>query len=62
MTKNPFKVGDFAEHKYRDLDARRVESVEGGTIRLLIGTLVTDPVPASHYRRIPAARREDAHE
>lgn len=53
MSKNQFKPGDWASHKYRDLDAREVKFVEGDMIRLRIGTLVTDPVPAENYRRIP---------
>lgn len=54
MARNPFKVGDLALHKSNDLDARPVEAVEGSKIRLRIGTLVTPPVPASNYVRIPA--------
>lgn len=49
---NPFKPGDLADHKFRDLAPRPVESVEGDMIRLRIGTLVTDPVPAANYDRI----------
>lgn len=51
-----FQPGDLADHKSRQLDPRPVESVEGDFIRLRIGSLVTDPVPASSYDRIP---RED---
>lgn len=51
--RNPFQPGDLADHKSGQLDPRPVESVEGEFIRLRIGTLVTDPVPASNYRRIP---------
>lgn len=55
MTLPKFQVGDLAEHKYQELDARPVASVEGTKIRLRIGTLVTGPVPMSNYRRIPKA-------
>jgi hypothetical protein len=60
MTLPKFEVGDLAEHKFRNLDARPVHSVEGTRIRLYIGgtgpkTVVTDPVPASNYRRVPKA-------
>lgn len=54
---NPFQPGDRALHKSGSLDSRPVEAVEGSMIRLRIGTLVTDPVPAANYIRVP--RRED---
>lgn len=50
---NPFQVGDYAEHKTRDLDAREVAAVEGPYLRLQIGDLVTEPVLAAYYERIP---------
>ena len=50
---NQFQPGDYADHKSGTLDPRPVESVEGDTIRLRIGTVVTDPLPAANYRRIP---------
>lgn len=50
---NRFKPGDLADHKSGRLDPRPVESVIGNSICLRIGTVVTDPVPASNYRRIP---------
>lgn len=53
MTKNLFQPGDRALHKSGTLDSRPVESVEGNMIRLRIGTIVSDPVPASNYTRIP---------
>lgn len=55
MTLPKFQPGDRALHKYRELDSRPVESVslDGKMIRLRIGTIVTDPVPAANYRRIP---------
>lgn len=52
MTAAKFKPGDMALHKSYSLDARPVESVEGNKIRLRIGDIVTDPVPASNYVRI----------
>lgn len=52
-TANPFQPGDLADHLSGRLDPRPVESVEGAFIRLRIGSVVTDPVPASNYRRIP---------
>lgn len=54
MTLPKFQVGDYADHKYADLDPRPVVAVEGTKIRLQIGTVITDPVPMSNYRRIPA--------
>ena len=51
---NPFEVGDLALHINNQLDARPVEAVEGDKIRLRIGSLVTEPIPASNYHRIPA--------
>ena len=50
---NPFKPGDLALHKNNQLDARPVEVVEGDQIRLRIGSIVTDFIPASNYIRIP---------
>lgn len=50
---NPFKPGDMALHINNQLDARPVESVEGDTICLRIGSIVTEPVPASNYVRLP---------
>lgn len=44
-----FKVGDLALHKNNQLDSRLVAAVEGKNIRLQIGTIITDPVPASNY-------------
>lgn len=50
---NRFQPGDLADHKGGHLDPRPVESVEGNYIRLRIGSVVTEPVPAANYRRIP---------
>lgn len=50
---NPFKPGDLADHVSGNLDPRPVESVEGDSIRLRIGTLVSPLYPAKNYRRIP---------
>lgn len=50
---NEFQPGDRALHKNNQLDPRPVEAVEGDTIRLRIGSIVTDPVPAENYHRIP---------
>lgn len=44
-----FKPGDMALHKSNTLDARPVESVEGRMIRLRIGSVITDPIPAANY-------------
>lgn len=59
MTLPKFQPGDLAEHKVRDgiLDPRPVHAVSanGRWLKLLIGSHVTDPVPASNYRRIPKA-------
>ncbi|MDP9820421.1 hypothetical protein [Nocardioides massiliensis] len=54
---NDFQPGDMALHVNNQLDARPVESVEGEFIRLRIGSLVTDPVPASNYHRIPSSEK-----
>lgn len=51
---NGFQPGDMALHKNNQLDARPVESVEGDTIRLRIGSVVTSPVPAANYTRVGA--------
>lgn len=56
MSANPFQPGDRALHKDGHLDSRPVESVHGPYIRLRIGSVVTDPVPASNYRRIPTPK------
>jgi hypothetical protein len=53
---NPFKPGDRALHRSGTLDSRVVESVEGDMIRLRIGDLVTEPLPARRYRRIRAPK------
>lgn len=50
---NPFQPGDWAQHRYRDLDAREVVKVEGDSIYIRIGTLDAGPMPASNYDRIP---------
>ena len=55
---NPFKPGDRALHRSGRLDSRVVVDVDGGTIRLRIGNLVSDPVQAANYHRIP---KEDDH-
>lgn len=49
---NPFQPGDLALHVNNQLDARPVETVEGDSICLRIGTVVTPPLPASNYHRI----------
>jgi hypothetical protein len=43
--------GDLAWHKTRTLDPRPVAEVDhkARTIRLQIGTLVTDPIPRANY-------------
>lgn len=41
--------GDWATHRHRDLDPRPVAAVDGTSIRLAIGDVVTDPVPVSNY-------------
>jgi hypothetical protein len=51
-TLNPFQPGDLADHRSGTLDPRRVHSTHGDTIRLLIGTTVTPPVPAVNYTRM----------
>lgn len=57
---NRFQVGDMADHKSGPLDPRPVEAVDGRFIRLRIGSVVTDPVPASNYRRIPRPTQKDS--
>lgn len=57
---NPFQPGDWALHVSNTLDSRPVASVEGDMIRLRIGSIVTDPVPASNYHRIPTKETTDA--
>lgn len=47
--KRQWMPGDRALHRSNSLDARPVEAVEGKMLRLRIGTMVTDPVPASNY-------------
>lgn len=58
-TDNPFRPGDLADHLSGQLDPVPVESVDGDTIRLRIGDLVTEPVPASDYRRIPVMNTDE---
>lgn len=55
-TTNPFEVGDMALHVGNHLDARPVAGVEGDTIRLQIGTLITEPVPAANYTKVGGTR------
>lgn len=45
------RPGDWADHKSRALDPRRVATVDhaSATITLQIGTLVSDPVPMGNY-------------
>lgn len=45
------RVGDFADHKSRTLDPRPVAEVsdDGKKVRLQIGTVVTDWIPAKNY-------------
>lgn len=51
-----WRVGDRALHVGNHLDSRPVaEILDGGRrLRLQIGDVVTDPVPAANYLRIPA--------
>lgn len=53
---NPFRIGDTAYHKYKDLDGRRVVAVHGDGIRIQIGNLATDWLDASLYERADDAR------
>lgn len=50
------KVGQWADHKNRQLDPREVAEVSenGKKIRLQIGTIVTDWVPAKNYDYLEA--------
>ena len=43
--------GDHALHRSGTLDSRPVAEVdhEARTVRLNIGSLITDPIPRSHY-------------
>lgn len=43
------KVGDIAEHKFRDLDGRKVVKVQGSSVWLQIGDLEAGPLPAENY-------------
>lgn len=49
--KNPFQPGDMALHKNNQLDAREVAYVGGSLIRLRIGDLITEAVPADNYTK-----------
>lgn len=49
---NPFTVGDLAQHRFKNLDARRVAAIEGNMIRLDIFGVVTDLLPASNYEKV----------
>ena len=51
--RNPFRIGDRADHKSGTLDTRPVVAVKGAKIRIGIGTLASDWLPAANYRRIP---------
>lgn len=56
------RPGDLAVHKALDLDPRPVAAVEGEMIRLQIGGLVTEPIPAAAYtyrRALPVLDVED---
>lgn len=55
-----FQPGDLADHKSGSLDPRPVESVDGDFICLRIGSVVTEPLPASNYRRIARRAQKDA--
>lgn len=50
---NPFRIGDVAHHKYKDLDGREVVSVLMDGIRIRIGNIATDWLDASAYERTP---------
>lgn len=52
---NPFRVGDRADHWSGRLDPRPVVAVKRSRIRLQIGALVTDWIPANLYTRRGAA-------
>lgn len=54
MAKASFKVGDLADHRSGTLDPRPVEEVseDGKSIRLRIGTIVTDWLPAKNYKNL----------
>jgi hypothetical protein len=51
-----FQPGDFAEHKYRDLDAREVTEVseDGKQIKIWILSAQTDWIPAENYNNLGA--------
>lgn len=51
MARKKPRVGQSADHKSRSLDPRPVAEVsdDGKMIRLQIGTILTDWVPASNY-------------
>ena len=51
---NPFRIGDVAYHKYRDLDGRGVVAVAGMGIRIQIGTLATDWLDCTVYEKADA--------
>lgn len=50
---NPFRIGDTAHHKYKDLDGREVVSVFMDGIRIRIGDLATAWLDAKLYDRTP---------
>ena len=49
--RNPFRNGDTAYHRYKDLDGREVVSVQGDGIRIRIGNVVTDWLDADAYEK-----------
>lgn len=46
---NPFRIGDTAYAKFRDLDGRGVVAVAGMGIRIQIGTIASDWLDATAY-------------
>lgn len=58
MTTDKPEVGDLADHKTRLLDPRPVAEVsaDGKRIRLAIGNVLTEWVPASNYTFTRAGR------